>query len=134
MAYMPYNDYKGDYMRGFKLIAYEKENGKVPVEEFLDSINSKMRAKLYGLMGILQEKGNMLREPYSKHLDDGIFELRCQFGNDIIRILYFFFYEGKIIMTNGFVKKTQKTPKEEIQLAKERRKDFIERMMKNEII
>ena len=134
MAYMPYNNYKGDYMRGFKLIAYEKENGKVPVEEFLDSINSKMRAKLYGLMGILQEKGNMLREPYSKHLDDGIFELRCQFGNDIIRILYFFFYEGKIIMTNGFVKKTQKTPKEEIQLAKERRKDFIERMMKNEII
>lgn len=53
MAYMPYNDYKGDYMRGFKLIAYEKENGKVPVEEFLDSINPKMRAKLYGLMGIL---------------------------------------------------------------------------------
>ncbi len=132
MAYMPYNDYKGDYMRGFKLIAYE--NGEVPVEEFLDSINPKMRAKLYGLMEILQEKGNMLREPYSKHLDDGIFELRCQFGNDIIRILYFFFYEGKIIMTNGFVKKTQKTPKEEIQLAKERRKDFIERMMKNEII
>ena len=121
-------------MRGFKLIAYEKENGEVPVEEFLDSINPKMRAKLYGLMGILQEKGNMLREPYSKHLDDGIFELRCQFGNDITRILYFFFYEGKIIMTNGFVKKTQKTPKEEIQLAKERRKDFIERMMKNEII
>ena len=113
---------------------YEKENGEVPVEEFLDSINPKMRAKLYGLMGILQEKGNMLREPYSKHLDDGIFELRCQFGNDITRILYFFFYEGKIIMTNGFVKKTQKTPKEEIQLAKERRKDFIERMMKNEII
>ena len=134
MAYMPYNDYKGDYMRGFKLIAYEKENGKVPVEEFLDSINPKMRAKLYGLMGILQEKGNMLREPYSKHLEDGIFELRCQFGTDITRVLYFFFYEGKIIMTNGFVKKTQKTPKEEIQLAKERRKDFIERMMKNEII
>ena len=134
MAYMPYNDYKGDYMRGFILIAYEKENGEVPVEEFLNSINPKMRAKLYGLMGILQEKGNMLREPYSKHLDDGIFELRCQFGNDIIRILYFFFYEGKIIMTNGFVKKTQKTPKEEIQLAKERRKDFVERMMKNEII
>ena len=98
-------------MRGFKLIAYEKENGKVPVEEFLDSINPKMRAKLYGLMGILQEKGNMLRKPYSKHLEDGIFELRCQFGTDITRVLYFFFYEGKIIMTNGFVKKTQKTPK-----------------------
>lgn len=37
-------------------------------------------------------------------------------------------------MTNGFVKKTQKTPKEEIQIAKDRRKDFIERAMKNENI
>lgn len=78
-----------------------------------------MRAKIYGLMEILQEKGNLLREPYSKHLEDGIFELRCKFGSDITRVLYFFYYERKIIMTNGFVKKTRKTPKEEIQLAKE---------------
>ena len=45
-----------------------------------------------------------------------------------------FYYEGKIILTNGFVKKTQKTPKEEIQIAKDRRKDFIERVMKDENI
>jgi len=43
-------------------------------------------------------------------------------------VLYFFYYEGKIILTNGFVKKTQKTPPEEIRLAKERRADYIERM------
>lgn len=134
MVYMPYNIYKGDYMTKFKLIAYEKENGEVPVEEFLDSVNPKMRAKIFGLLGILQEKGNMLREPYSKHLDDGIFELRCKFGSDITRVLYFFYYEGKIILTNGFVKKTQKTPKEEIQIAKDRRKNFIERVMKDENI
>lgn len=47
MVYMPYNIYKGDYMTEFKLIAYEKENGKVPVEEFLDSVNPKMRAKIF---------------------------------------------------------------------------------------
>lgn len=87
-------------MTEFKLIAYEKENGEVPVEEFLDSVNPKMRAKIFGLLGILQEKGNMLREPYSKHLDDGIFELRCKSGSDITRVLYFFYYEGKIILTN----------------------------------
>lgn len=63
-----------------------------------------------------------------------IFELRCKFGSNITRVLYFFYYEGKIIMTNGFVKKTQKTPKEEIQIAKDRRKDFIERVMKYENI
>ena len=63
-----------------------------------------------------------------------IFELRCKFGSNITRVLYFFYYEGKIIMTNGFVKKTQKTPKEEIQIAKDRRNDFIERVMKDENI
>ena len=126
---------KGDYMTKFKLIAYEKENGEIPVEEFLDSINNpKMRAKIFGLLSILQEKGNMLREPYSKHLEDGIFELRCKLGNDITRVLYFFYYKEKIILTNGFVKKSQKTPKKEILIAKNRRKDFIERWMKNENI
>ena len=58
------------------------------------------------------------------------FEIRCKVGNNITRIMYFFYYEGKIILTNGFVKKTQKTPKKEIDLAKERRKDFIERVNK----
>ena len=112
----------------FTIIAYEKENGEVPVEDFINSLDVKMRAKIYGLLTVLQDKGNMLREPYSKHLDDGIFELRCKQGSDSIRVLYFFYYEGKIILTNGFVKKTQKTPLDEIQLAKDRRKDFIERM------
>lgn len=72
----------------------------------------------------------MLREPYSKHLDDGIFELRCKVGSNITRVLYFFYYEGTIVLTNGFVKKTQKTPLGEIALAKERRADYIERMEK----
>ncbi len=77
-------------MTKFKLIAYEKKNGEVPVEEFLDSVNPKMRAKIFGLLGILHgEKGNMIREPYSKHICDGIFELRCKFGSDITRVLYF---------------------------------------------
>ena len=108
--------------------AYEKEDGESPVEDFINALDVKMRAKMYGLLSILQEKGYSLREPYSKHLDDGIFELRCKVGSNITRVLYFFYYEGKIILTNGFVKKTQKTPPEEIRLAKERRADYIERM------
>ena len=55
-------------MTDFKIVAYEKENGEVPVEKFLEDVNPKMRAKIYGLLEILQEKGNRLREPYSKHL------------------------------------------------------------------
>lgn len=93
-----------------------------------------MRAKLVGLVQILQEKGNQLREPYSKHLEDEIFELRGKIGSDISRVLYFFYYDGKIILTNGFVKKTQKTPKLEIERAKIYRADYLERCGKNEKI
>lgn len=115
-------------MVNFEVVFYEKENGECPVEEFIDSLNVKMRAKLVGLLELLEEKGNQLRELYSKSIGDGIFEIRCKTGNNITRVLYFFYYEGKIILTNDFVKKTQKTPPEEIRLAKERRADFRERM------
>lgn len=130
MVYIPYNNYRGEYMADFEVIFYEKENGDCPVEEFINSLDVKMRAKMVGLLELLEEKGNQLREPYSKPIDDGIFEIRCKVGNNITRVLYFFYYEGKIILTNGFVKKTQKTPPEEIKLAKERRADFKERMGK----
>ncbi len=121
-------------MTKFEVVLYEKENGECPVEEFITSLDMKMQAKMIGLLELLEEKGNQLREPYSKSIDDGIFELRCKVGNNITRILYFFYYEGKIILTNGFLKKTQKTPTEEIKLAKERRSDFKERMEKYENI
>ncbi len=130
MAYMPYDEVKEVTMTKFTVIAYEKETGEVPVEDFLNSLDVKMRAKMFGMIGLLQEKGNQLREPYSKHLEDGIFELRCKVGSNITRVLYFFYYEGQIILTNGFVKKTQKTPSGEIELAKQRRTDYIERMRK----
>ena len=87
-----------------------------------------MRAKLVGLLQILQDKGNLLREPYSKHLDNGIFEIRGKVGTNITRVLYFFYYDNKIILTNGFVKKTNKTPVNEIKLAKMRRKVYLDRM------
>ena len=113
-------------MDKFTVEFYKKENGDIPVEEFLDGLNVKMKAKSVGLIKILQEKGNLLREPYSKPLGDGIFELRCKVGNDISRVLYFFYYNGKIIMTNGFVKKTRKTPRAVIDRAKAYRDDYLE--------
>lgn len=111
----------------FQVEFYETEDKKKPIEEFLDSLDNKMAAKMIGLMEILEEKGTELRMPYSEHLEDGIFELRCKLGNNITRALYFFYVGKKIIVTNGFVKKTQKTPRGEVKLAKERRADWIRR-------
>lgn len=108
----------------FDLEFYCLPNGQKPVKIFLDSLNDKMRAKaLYGL-SILEEFGSQLREPYSKPLGDGLFELRIKFASDITRIFYFFVVDNKIILTNGFIKKTVKTPRAELELARKYKADY----------
>ena len=77
------------------------------------TLEPKMKAKMFHLVDMLENYGNELREPYSKHLGDGIFELRCKLGTDITRVLYFFIVGKKEVLTNGFIKKSQKTPKAE---------------------
>ena len=114
----------------FEIIFYEKENGRKPAEEFLLSSDLKMRAKLVGFLDILQEYGNMLREPYSKNLEDGLFEIRGKVGSNTARILYFFYANRKIILTNGFTKKSQKTPQNELNVARKYRADYLERFGK----
>lgn len=108
----------------FTVEFYETEKGEKPCLDFLDTLEVKLRAKAFRDMALLEEKGTELRLPYSRHLDDGIFELRTIQGKNIIRNLYFFFVGSKIIMTHGFKKKTNKTPQEEIDRAKEYRKDY----------
>lgn len=109
----------------FTVVLYETEDGKTPVEDWMDSLEPKMRAKLIAMLLLLEEKGNALRKPYTESLGDGIFELRAIQGNNISRALFFFYFDQRIIVTNGFIKKQQKTPANEIQLAKERRLDFL---------
>ena len=86
-----------------------------------------MQAKIFKNLELLEIRGNELREPFSKHIEDGIFEIRNKVGNDITGIFYFFVIGQKIILTNGFIKKTQKTPKAEIALAKKYRNDYLNR-------
>ena len=111
----------------FEVEFYTLPDGRKPVKEFLDGLEPKMRAKaLYGL-SVLEEYGNALREPYSKPIGNGLFELRIKFASDITRIFYFFIVGNKIILTNGFVKKTAKTPPGEIKRAKDYKDDYERR-------
>jgi phage-related protein len=71
--------------------------------------------------------GPFLHEPHSKALSNGIFEFRTKQGSDITRIFYFFVVNKKIILTNGFVKKSQRTPKKELELAKKYKEDYERR-------
>ena len=113
----------------FDLEFYTLPNGQKPVELFLNELPMKMRIKAIDSLELLEEYGNQLKMPYSKFLEDGIFELRIKFASDITRIFYFFYVENRIIVTNGFVKKTQRTPKDELTKAKKYKKDYERRHM-----
>ena len=110
-----------------EIVFYETEDGKNLVREFLRSIEPKMRVKIARTISLLKVYGYELREPYSKSLGDGIFELRTQFGGNISRVLYFFVVNGKAVLTHGFIKKTQKTPQQEIDRVKRYREDYLKR-------
>lgn len=111
----------------FEMIFFATDAGRQPVKEFLDALDVKMRNKVLDNLKHLQIHGHHLRESYSKPLGDGIFELRTRLGSDITRVLYFFFVGKRIVLTHGFVKKTQKTPPQEIERAKEYRAMYHKR-------
>lgn len=111
----------------FEVIFYDKPDGTEPAKDFIMSLPETMNAKFLKILEILQKRGYNLREPFSKPLRNGIFELRAQVGNDISRVLYFFYVGQKVVLTNGFVKKTQKTPQKEIDLALKYKDEYLKR-------
>ncbi|MCL2176368.1 MAG: type II toxin-antitoxin system RelE/ParE family toxin [Firmicutes bacterium] len=115
-------------MSMWKIEYYEKDSGESPVEKFIDyELDDKLKKKAIATIDALKMLGNRLGEPKSKHLEDGIFELRIQFSTNHARVLYFFYTGSKIILTNGFVKKTNKVPRQEIEKAKIYREDYKRR-------
>ena len=116
-----------EILERFEIDFFKKDDGTCPVVDFLDSLDVKMQAKVLRTIELLEKNGYELREPYSKLLEDGIFELRIKQGSNITRVLYFFFVNRKIILTNGFVKKTLKMPKNEIALARKYRNVYMEK-------
>jgi len=111
----------------FDVKFYDLSDGSKPARDFVLGLPPKMRTKVFRVIDMLETNGTDLREPYSKYLNDGIFELRAQVGSDISRVLYFFMVGKKAILTHGFVKKTQKTPPSEIDRAKKYRDEFLSR-------
>ena len=111
----------------FDVRFYDLADGSKPARDFILGLPPKMRAKVLRLIDMLETNGSELREPYSKHLDDGIFELRGQIGSNISRVLYFFMIGKRVILTHGFVKKTKTTPPSELKLAKKYRDEYLGR-------
>lgn len=116
----------------FKIVFYRDCKGDSEVEAFLDKLaeqatvskDARIQLKQVSLcIQLLSELGTRIGEKITRHIDDGIWELRP--GKN--RVLYFYFQDDTFVLLHSFRKKTQKTPKKEIAKAKRERADWIER-------
>ena len=114
-------------MGDYTCIFYESAEGRSPVEEFIESLDEATQDRFILKKQLLQELGPQLRYPHTDHIEEGTFELRFKGTEGHVRVLFFFFHGKRIIFSHGFVKKTQKTPRNEIKIAQKRMKDFLAR-------
>lgn len=119
----------------FDIIFYEDEAGNAPVLEYLRELahtngkDARIRlTKARDYIKVLSEYGKTAGEPYMKHLDGDIWELRP--ASD--RIFFAGVIDDGFVLLHQFHKKTQKTPKREIEQAKSELKDFLERSGEDE--
>ena len=116
----------------YEIEFYETEDGKCPIWDFLEALrlkaptnkDARIQHKLASLyIELLQQNGTHMNAEITKHLDDGIWELRP--GNN--RVFYFFYQNDTYVLLHQFRKKSQKTPKREIEKAKTERNDYLRR-------
>jgi len=114
----------------FKVFFYKDRNGRRPVLEYIKELSGKTdkdsrikAAKINDHIEYLKKAGNRAKEPYAKHLDGDIWELR-PFRD---RILYAAWDGNRFILLHHFQKDTQKTPRREINQAKRNLADYRER-------
>jgi phage-related protein len=85
---------------------------------FFEKQTKKVKAKIVWTLELVEEL-QRVPETYLKHIEntDGLYEIRVQSGNNIFRIFCFFDHGKLVVLVNGIQKKTQKTPKKEIETA-----------------
>jgi phage-related protein len=109
-----------------EVLFFKRADGTSPVDEFIDGLSDKQAQKVTWVLGLIEDM-EVIPSQYWKKLKntDEIWEARIQFGGNIFRILGFENRGRFIVLTNGFAKKTQKTPRSEIALAEQRKRNYL---------
>ena len=108
-------------MNKYTTFYYGLPSGKYPVREFVDSFDEKTYGKFIFKKELLEEFGPKLPLPHARQMGKGLFELRFTGTDGAIRIFYYFIENEQIILVHGFIKKTDKTPKRDLDLAYKRK-------------
>ena len=104
---------------------YEDSQGNIPVQDFICQQSVKVEAKIYRHIDLLQDFGLSLGQPYVEKLaGSDAWELKIRYSSNRYRILYFASSGHRFILLHAFLKKTAKTPKNEIEIAQDRIFDY----------
>ena len=106
---------------------YRTETGRIPTEEFLDTLSDKVVQKIISVIEFVEAEPIVPAKFFKKLIDTELYECRVRWESNVFRPFCFFDRNDKIVITNGFVKKTQKTPQREIERAKRYRRDYLAR-------
>ena len=106
---------------------YRSETGRYPVQEFIDSLDAKSRARVARTLELLEDFGVDLGMPYARHLEKQLWELRIRHGRNRYRIIYFLATGMTFVLLHGLTKKTGPVPRADIELAENRRENYLSR-------
>ena len=114
-----------------EVVFYRTQSGTCPVEDFLDSLQGKQAQRVAWVLRLIEEI-ELVPAQYFKKLEGtaDLWEVRIQIGGAAIRLLGFLHGARFLVLTNGFAKKTRKLPLQEIALAEQRRRDYLNRSKK----
>lgn len=93
------------------------------VDESILKMPPKIQARMIKLLELMEKHGANLGPPHTESMGDSLFEIRAKAQEGIGRGLFCYLKDQRIIVLHAFVKKSQKTPKRELDLAKQRKKE-----------
>ena len=111
----------------WSVVFYLDESGRTPITEFLDSLDEKTQARFLWSIEQLRSRNVEAGEPLVRHIEGKLWELRRESGAQTYRLFYAFLSGRRILLLHGFQKKTQKTPRGEIEVARRRLESFTRR-------
>lgn len=111
-------------MAPWTLELYAHEDGRSPVEDFLNGLPVTVRARVRANLDHLSAVGNQAVAPLSKPLGGGLFELRVGVGRLAVRLVFTFFPGRRIVVLHGFLKKTRAVPASDLDIAHARRREL----------
>lgn len=112
---------------------YQSPSGNPVVYDWFLEQEAKVQARFAQIFDLLQDKGTSVGMPYVRPIvNTKLYEIRVEQSTNIYRIFYFAYTGRRFILLHGFQKKTQKTPKKEIELAEKRRKEFLAQETQNQ--